>query len=548
MFSRPCQDGRSWGRGWAIRAVLLVAGWGLTAQARQTPRDSDMPTPLAESLREAGIVAPAEAPTTKPVAPEAAQPAPKPTAAATPAPAPAPLPAMDDLPQLPGADAPAPAPAPAVAPAPEPVAPAVEPAPVPVPVRPPTPAVSPAALAPAVAASDDLDLPPLPGEVPIAPPAPATPVSPTQLFAAPIDANVDPANCASCGNKLRSNPGGGYGGCSSCGGGGQCIPGRANCGGSMSSCNEHYMCRLIGNLYECICCPDPCYQPGWIPEANAAFFQDFARPRSMSRFRWDHGFQMRFPDRNEFFWARQGTSSGGGRGPKFPPAKYKAGHGSSKFGQAGVNYDQLYYYTEAASAKGSLFFEIPYRSNNPSLGPSMSGFADLNFGTKSLLFDCELVQVTFQFKSFMPTGQPAKGLGTGHVSLEPSLLMSMRLGPESYLQGQFAEWIPLGGDSTYAGALMHYHLSFNQVLFRPLPDVPIIGTFEFNGWSFQDGAYTNAALPTPQKSSGNSYLNLGTGLRTSICDKVDFGGAVAFPISNHYWANPLLRFELRILY
>ena len=169
-----------------------------------------------------------------------------------------------------------------------------------------------------------------------------------------------------------------------------------------------------------------------------------------------------------------------------------------------MNYDQLYFYTEAASAAGSVFFEMPYRSNNPTLGPSMSGFADLNFGVKSLLFDCELLQITFQMKNYMPTDQTGKGLGTGHVSLEPSLLMTMRLAPETYLQGQFAEWIPLGGDPTYSGALMHYHLSFNQVLARPLADMPIIGTFEFNGWSFQDGAYTDPRFSTRRSRVGRA--------------------------------------------
>ena len=61
----------------------------------------------------------------------------------------------------------------------------------------------------------------------------------------------------------------------------------------------------------------------------------------------------------------------------------------------------------------------------------------------------------------------------------------------------------------------------------------IIGTFEFNGWSFQDGSYTDPAFSQPVSSSGNSYLTLGPGLRTSICDKIDFGFGYSFRQRQH---------------
>ncbi|MDX2039323.1 MAG: hypothetical protein SFX72_21930 [Isosphaeraceae bacterium] len=653
MFSRLVQERRSRESGWAFRAVLLTVAAGCPISIAHAGDETDLPAPLAETLREAGIIsdaprvapprpvnparsaaparvsqpvrsmkkvektaAPARVPTPElPAAAPVAAPAPvvddlpllpEPPAPAAesrvepPAPAPAPTAsvAIDDLPPLPdpaaspaSATAPAEPPAPsipdapiqmpAVSPIPAPVEPTpapaapvdlppapapVEPTPAPAPVEP-TPAPA-APVEPTPVAEETMELPPLPEEVPTAVDAPAAspmpaaavpavspePVAPesapapavAQDYSAPVDSSVAQASCPSCGHKLHTDGYGGYAGCGSCGRGGQCVPGQKGCNG-MAGCDQHFGCRFFGNLYDALACPDPCYQPSWIPEANAAFFQDYARPRTLTRLRWDHGWQMRYPDRNEFFWARQ-SNGNGGAGPKFPPSGFRTGRPNSIYGQTGVNFDQLYFYTEAANEKGSLFFEIPYRSNNPTYGPSMSGFADLNFGSKSLLFDTELLQVTFQFRSFMPSGQASKGLGTAHVSLEPSLMFSMRLAPEAYLQGQFAEWIPLGGDSTYAGALMHYHLSYNQVLWRPVPDAPIMGTFEFNGWSFQDGAYTDPSRKAPVTSSGDSYLNLGTGLRMSVADKIDFGGAIAWPLNNEYWANPLLRFEFRILY
>ena len=157
------------------------------------------------------------------------------------------------------------------------------------------------------------------------------------------------------------------------------------------------------------------------------------------------------------------------------------------------------------------------------------------------------MQLTFQFKTFIPTGSASSGLGTGHVSLEPSLLTSVRLAPETYFQGQLSEWIPIGGDQAYSGSILHYHMSLNHCLYRFAPDVPLIGTLEGNGWSFQDGAYTDPVLG-PQKSSGFTYFSVGPGFRVSVCNNLDFGAGFAFPVTDPHWGNPQIRTELRILY
>ena len=381
------------------------------------------------------------------------------------------------------------------------------------------------------------------------------------------DDGVERVSCASCGGTghlghAMGGPGGIGGSCSTCGGSGVCVPGRGTC---YTPCFGDSFCgRFFSNLYECLCCPDPCYQPAWVPEANASFFTDPARPRTMTRFRWDRGWDMQTPDRAEFFWARQKVDpakvpqvlrggvftniKGGGKGPAFPGKKYVGPGRAPVFGETSLNYNRLYLYQEVATAAASFFIEQEYRELSPLLGDHSAGFADLNLGTKSLLVDCELLQLSFQFRTFIPTGAFNKGLGTGHVSLEPSLLLAVRLAPETYFQGQLAEWIPIGGDQVYQGSTLHYHFSFNQVLLRLAPDSPIIGTLEFNGYSFQDGAFTDPYVGIGQKASGETYFNMGPGLRTSICDRIDFGGAVAFPVSDGRWEDALLRMELRILY
>jgi hypothetical protein len=297
--------------------------------------------------------------------------------------------------------------------------------------------------------------------------------------------------------------------------------------------------------------------------ANADFFVDYARPRTVTKFLWNAGWDMQFPDRNEYFWAREQLTGpvfpskpngpkfvAGGTGPGAPAALTKTKGTMRYAGVPSLNFNELYFYQEAATARASFFTEISYRNVSPVDGTYHSGFGNTNLGTKALLLDCELMQLTFQFKTYIPIGLASKGLSNGHVSLEPSLLAAIRLAPETYFQGQLSEWIPIGGDPTYAGALLHYHFSFNQVLYKMAENSPLIGTLEFNGWSFQDGAYTNpfAAIPQGIRSSGSTYFSIGPGLRASICDSVDFGGAVAFPVSDHFWASPWVRLELRILF
>jgi hypothetical protein len=104
-----------------------------------------------------------------------------------------------------------------------------------------------------------------------------------------------------------------------------------------------------------------------------------------------------------------------------------------------------------------------------------SGFGDMVIGTKSMLLDCCLMQLTFQFKTFLPVGDFTNGLGTGHVSLEPSLLFNINCAKDTYLQGQLAYWIPIGGDPLYEGNIYHMHFSLNHVLWRPCPGVQVVG-------------------------------------------------------------------------
>lgn len=362
--------------------------------------------------------------------------------------------------------------------------------------------------------------------------------------------------CSTCGGLL----GGTLSGCSSCGSGdcaSGCYPGRAACG---SCCNaETAVGRFFCGLYDCICCPDPCYDPpAWLAVADSAFFVDAARPITQSRIRVDSAWDFRSPDRAEYFLAREATSpnqsvasSRGNGGPGRGPAA--ALHS--------IDFEDLSLYTEGATGRVGAFVEIPYREigynlvgfEDPTRIPtlSQSGFADMNAGVKTLLLDCELLQLSFQFKTFIPIGQSSKGFGTNHVSLEPAFLLAVKISPLTYFQAETAYWIPIGGDQVYQANIWHSHFSLNHILWQAEKRIQIIGTAELNEWTVYGGAYTLDFRPPGSTaifgdSGSTSILSVGPGIRAVICDKIDVGVGSAFAITGKAWARDTIRAEVRL--
>lgn len=324
-------------------------------------------------------------------------------------------------------------------------------------------------------------------------------------------------------------------GCSSCGGGslppgaadypytgGQCVPGRT-CG----TCDSVTpMGRLCGCIYEGICCPDPCYEPRWIAAANAAFFQDSPRPVTQTKIGWDSVVNYANPDSAEFFWAQIGL-----KGPKTATPS--------------LNYNSLSLYQEIApkGASASAFISMPYYSVEPEIGPGAAGFGDMSIGAKSVILDRELLLMTTQFRTVIPIGNPLVGLGTGHVSLEPSLLAALKLCSDTYLQMQIADYIPIGGDPNFAGMVFHYHFSLNHNLYRQGDFLNVVGTLELNGYTFQ-GEYTDQ-FGNVLGLSGTSYFNAGPGFRIQICENWDIGLGMAFGFGSEHGAGEIYRTELR---
>jgi len=362
----------------------------------------------------------------------------------------------------------------------------------------------------------------------------ATPAIAATDSAAPgpmIDSGILQTGCGTCGNGLLGRPSYGAGctsGCSSgrCDSG--CYPGRQACDGCCHA--DTFFGRVCGGLYECLCCPDPCYDPPhWLAVADAAFFVDAARPITQQRIRIDSAWDFHRPDRAEYFWARQVN----GKGPNFLVNS--------------VDFEEVSLYTEAATGRVGVFIQVPYREvEGDKVGDAQftqSGFADLIVGTKSLLIDCELLQLSFGFTTYIPTATAGKGLGTGHVSLEPALFLAVRVTPFTYLQYESAFWIPIGGDPTYQGEVWRNQWSLNQILWQPAQNFQLIGTAEFNLWSVMGGFFTDETGAS--RGSHVSIFSAGPGIRAVLCDKFDIGVGSAFSLTGNHWAEETVRVEFR---
>lgn len=330
--------------------------------------------------------------------------------------------------------------------------------------------------------------------------------------------------CAGCGG------GGGCGGCGGSGCGG-CLGGCQTCGPSLTAKTRYG--RFMQAVYHGMCCPDPCYEPMWRPIADSSFMASAARPVTQTRLRWDAGFVMTRPDISEFYWAR---ADGAGLGPA-PPA--------GSLGTRFLDFQEIKLYNEVALHGFGVIMEMPYRSLDIDGQERVGGFSDMMIGTKSLMMDTELVQWSLIIRTHIPIGLARNGLGVGHTAIEPAIAMGINLSPNTTIQAEVAERIPIAGNPEYAGGVLQYHLSFNHELFRPEPSMPVIGTFEISGYTFHEGAYTDPVLGT-QLADGATYISAGPGLRVFFCNRMDFGLGTSFALTKEHLAEYLLRSEFRM--
>lgn len=257
-------------------------------------------------------------------------------------------------------------------------------------------------------------------------------------------------------------------------------------------------------------------------------YLDMAAPITQFRLRYDDAMNNQTPDRGEYFYAQCGCF-------RIPAALGGAGDGDAK-GPPGANvtsvdYQAIRAYAEYAfSPKFSVFAELPYQfvhfntadtnmvpPNVPdATAPSNpSGIADMNAGFKYALIANPWEYLTFQLRTYIPTGNSYLGLGNSHVSFESGLLYYKRLSERWILQAEFKEFAPVGV-SGYASNVLQYGGGLGYRLYQGERMV-VTPTFETVGWTFLGGQKLTSDGML-ESASGDTIVNIKPGVRVGLSD------------------------------
>jgi hypothetical protein len=276
----------------------------------------------------------------------------------------------------------------------------------------------------------------------------------------------------------------------------------------------------------------------WLP-IDATIAQDFPVSTSFTnvgyidpasignrmRVRLDAGFDMIPADRAEFFYA--------GRQPD----------GAAN----NVDYQELSTFIEWARNDWlSLFIEAPLRDVNPESARSSTGIADINTGFKVALLTTEYSYTTFQFRSYLPTGNDDRRLGTGNVSIEPGILQSLRLTDRLLVENELKTWVPLTSDD-FAGTIMRYGIGISYINPDACQSQPSISpVFEVVGWSVLDGL-KSLNSNTVVSADGDTIINAKLGIRMGYSDRQLYAG-FGQALTSQNWYEQVLRLEYRVLF
>jgi hypothetical protein len=260
---------------------------------------------------------------------------------------------------------------------------------------------------------------------------------------------------------------------------------------------------------------------------------DPAIPGNVFRFRFDAANEDRRPTRAEFFYPKGAPS-----GPGLPDP------------QPRVNFQELSAYLElAASERLSAFVNLPVRFLEPAKNGDHAGFSDLDAGFKFAFLRAEDQVATFQLRTYAPTGDSRRGLGTHHTSLEPAILLYERLSDRLGLESELRLWVPVGG-TDFAGEIVRYGIGLHYDLFRT-EHCTFTPVMEFIGWTVLDGK-ESGVLPSGgtfiEDAAGQTIINAKLGMRVKLEDWADFYVGYGRPLTGDRWYENIVRVELRLLF
>ncbi len=265
--------------------------------------------------------------------------------------------------------------------------------------------------------------------------------------------------------------------------------------------------------------------------AVAVFQMTPARPQNLFQIRFDSAKQYNLPDRAEYFWPRTGK-------------------GGPKLAETATDFQELHIYNESGSDKVTAFIDIPFRFVVPEINDNSAGLSDIVAGVKSLMVDEEAVQISTIFGTSLPTGVGRRGLGRGHLTLQPGVLGTYRLGCNTYLHGQIQGLIPLAADGQYSGPALTWGVGASQVLFaRPWhsgewDDFAVLGSLELVSTSLLDGMETVPGIGA--RPVDFTAVTIHPGLRFMFGERIELGVSGGLPLGKPQLYDNLLRLQFSV--
>ncbi len=209
---------------------------------------------------------------------------------------------------------------------------------------------------------------------------------------------------------------------------------------------------------------------GYERVALAPFFVEASQPFTHFGLRVDNAYNWERPDRAEYLWSKIG-----GRGP--PKI------------DSGTDYQQVRFTLEAGTQSFSTITSLPLTILDPDQNNNTAGLGDMSVATKTVFINGDYWQFSQITRTYFNTGLDRRGLGSGHVSMEPGLLVRYRVSDRTYWHNELKFWFPLGGDPVHSGEVFVWGTGVTTIMYET-DMIALIPSFELHGWSVLDGQQT----------------------------------------------------------
>jgi hypothetical protein len=168
-----------------------------------------------------------------------------------------------------------------------------------------------------------------------------------------------------------------------------------------------------------------------VSDSNTGYI-DNAIVGTQIRIRYDSALGNDRPDRAEFFYAKCGCFRAAGFDPLAPGPVPENPVSPTRIVETEVNYLDIRVNLEYAfDRRFSWFVEVPFRYLKPEINKDAFGLADVQTGVKFAAVASAERYVTLQLRTYLPTGEALRGLGTNHPTVEPALLYLEKLSATS---------------------------------------------------------------------------------------------------------------------